>query len=66
MNDRQCRRNMLRVEAERVGVKPSRYVAHEFDRQQKEKYGRTRRIINQAKGTHPRRVWRQRIADALA
>lgn len=66
MNDRKCRRNMLRAQAEKLGVKPSKHVAREFDKQQVKKYGKTRRIINQAKGTHLRRTWKQRIADALA
>lgn len=65
MNDRKCRRNMLRVQAEKLGVKPSKYVAREFDKGQVKKYGRIRRLINQAKGTHPRRTWKQRIATAL-
>jgi hypothetical protein len=65
MNDRKCRRNMLRAQAERLGVKPSKYVAREFDKYQVKKYGHTRRLINQAKGTHPRRTWKPRIATAL-
>ncbi len=66
MRNRQCRRNMLRAQAERLGVKPSKYVAKEFDKAQVKKHGETRRRINQAKGTHPRRTWKQRIADVLA
>ena len=65
MNDRQCQRNALRVQAERLGVKPSRYIRKEFERIQVKKYGQIRRAINQAKGTHTRRTWKQRIADAL-
>lgn len=65
MSDRKCRRNMLRAQAERLGVKPSKYVAREFDKGQVKKYGRERRLINQAKGTHPRRTWKSRIATAL-
>lgn len=66
MTDRQCRRNALRVEAERMGTKPSKYVRRMFDKQQVKKYGATVREINQAKGTHKRRTWKSRIATALA
>lgn len=66
MNDRQCQRNALRAKAERLGVKPSKYVAREFDKAQVKKYGETRRRINQAKATHTRKTWKQRIADVLA
>lgn len=66
MKDRQCQRNALRAKAERLGVKPSKYIAREFDKALVKKYGETRRRINQAKGTHTRRTWKQRIADVLA
>ena len=65
MSIRKYQRYMLRTRAKRVGAKPSKFVAHEFDKAQVKKYGKIRRVINQAKGTHPRRVWKQRIADAL-
>ena len=65
MTSRQLRRNKLRAEAERLGVKPSRYVAKEFDKAQVKKYGQPRRIINKAKGTHKRRTWKQRIAAVI-
>lgn len=58
-------RNKLRAEGERLEVKPSRYVAHKFDRHQVKKYGETVRRINQAKGTHKRNTWRNRIAIAV-
>ena len=58
-------RNMLRAEGERLGVKPSRYVARKFDDRQVKKYGETVRRINQAKGTHKRNTWRNRIAIAI-
>ena len=54
-------RKMLRAKAERMGVKPSRYVSREFDKYQVKKYGATRRRIAQAIGTHKRKVWRSRI-----
>lgn len=62
MTSRQCRRNELRAQAKRLGVKPSKFVASEFDKDQVKKYGEERRRINQAKGTHKRRTWKQRIA----
>lgn len=65
MSDRKCQRYALRVKAERLGVKPSKYVSREFDRARVKKDGKTRRLINQAKGTHPRRTWKSRIATAL-
>lgn len=58
-------RNALRVKAERMGVKPSKYVAREFDRYSVERYGETRRRINQAKGTHKRNTWKMRIASVV-
>lgn len=61
--DRKCLRNMIRVQAARAGLKPSKAVARLFDQHQVKKYGEPRRRINQAKGTHPRRTWKQRIAE---
>lgn len=58
-------RNALRVKAERMGVKPSAYVAKEYDRYAVERYGATRRRINQAKGTHKRETWKNRIASVV-
>ena len=58
-------RNALRAQAERMGVKPSRYVSREFDRIAVKKYGEKRRRINQAKGTHKRRTWGIRIASVV-
>mgnify|MGYP003306496682 CR=1 FL=1 len=58
-------RKLLRAKAEKMGVKPSRYVRKEFDRIQVEKYGDIRRKINRAKGTHVKNTFRNRIADAL-
>ena len=65
MSVRKYIRNALRVEGERMGVKPSLYVARKFDKYQVDKYGETRRRINQAKGTHARRTWKNRIADVV-
>lgn len=58
-------RNMLRVRAERMGAKPSKHVAEEYDRYAVARYGETRRRINQAKGTHKRKTWKNRIADVV-
>ena len=55
-------RKLLRSQAENMGAKASRYVRSEFDRFQIEKYGRDKRRINQAKGTHKRSTWRMRIS----
>lgn len=63
--ERKIIRNALRVKAERMGVKPSQYVARQFDRIQIEKYGKTRRRINQAKGTHKRETWPLRVASVV-
>lgn len=58
-------RNALRVKAERMGVKPSEYVARQYDRYAVERYGKDRRRINQAKGTHKRATWGNRIASVV-
>lgn len=58
-------RNALRVKAERMGVKPSQYVARQYDRYAVARYGATRRRINQAKGTHKRETWKNRIASVV-
>ena len=58
-------RNMLRVRAKRLGVKPSKHVAEEYDRYAVARYGETRRRINQAKGTHKRKTWGLRIASVV-
>lgn len=58
-------RNMLRVRAKRLGVKPSKHVSEEYDRYAVARYGETRRRINQAKGTHKRETWGLRIASVI-
>lgn len=63
--ERKLIRNALRVKAERLGVKPSEYIARRFDRIQIERYGKDRRRINQAKGTHKRRTWGLRVASVV-
>lgn len=54
-------RNLMRAEARRMCVKPSEYVKNRFDELQIKRYGKTRRLINQAKGTHSGYKWEQRI-----
>lgn len=54
-------RSIIRNEGERKNVKPSKWVNRKFNRLQGKKCGEKRRLINQAKGTHKRREWKQRI-----
>lgn len=54
-------RSILRSSAEEYGVKPSKYVHKQFENRQVKKYGLKRREINKAKGTHPKRTWKNRI-----
>lgn len=65
MSARKLIRNMFRIEGARRGVKPSRYVANRFNRYQVEKYGEIVRRINQAKSTHKRATWKNRIASVV-
>lgn len=53
-------RNVLRSQAERENVKPSKYVSDEFHKIQAKKYGYATRIKNQIKGTHKRSTWKAR------
>lgn len=65
MSTRKYIRAMLRGEAERKGVKPSKWVNRNFDRLQIKKHGLEKREINKAIGTHPRRRWKLRTAIGL-
>ena len=58
-------RKLLRSNAEKIGVKASRYVRSEFGRLQIKKYGRDKACINQLKGTHKRKLWRSRITNTI-
>lgn len=58
-------RYQLRTAAEKAHVKPSRHVAFGWDEIQNRKVGWKTRRINQAKGTHPKRLWRQRIKTVV-
>lgn len=65
MSMRKYKRSIMRAAGENKGYKPSRFVAMAWNEYQVNKVGRKRRKINVAKGTHPKRSWRNRIADAL-
>lgn len=65
MSTRKYVRGMLRREAERKKIKPSKWVNHEFDRLQIKKYGIEQREINKEKGTNKKSTWRQRITFAI-
>lgn len=58
-------RYMLRKKAEKMGVKASQYVSKEFNKIQIKKYGYLKRKINQLKGTHKRKAWKNRINFAF-
>ena len=65
MSDRKFIRGAMRAYARKHGIKESKYIRTMFDRLQVNKYGATRRKINQAKASKPKRVWRMRIAGVL-
>ena len=69
---RKIMRNGMRREAELRGYKPSVFVHKMWEEFQiallgdgKKKVGIKRRIINQEKGTHPKRTWRNRIVSSV-
>lgn len=53
---RRLKRNILRLRAEALGVKPSVYVNKMWDQYQRRLRG-AGRAINQARGTRPKRKW---------
>ena len=59
---RKHQREILRRQAERKGVKASRYVREAWDRLQHKKLGDAERLHNVAHGTKPKRLWRSRVA----
>lgn len=65
MSDRKFIRGAMRAYARKHGIKESKYIRTMFDRLQVNKYGATRRKINQAKASKPKRVWRMRITSVL-
>lgn len=58
-------RNGLRREAEIRGVKQSLFVHKMFEKYQIMRFGKKIRIINKAKGTHPKRTWKNRICEVV-
>lgn len=66
MNSRKIKRNGMRKIAELRGFKPSKYVHDTWEKLQISllgggEKGIKKRLINQAKGTKPKRLWRTRI-----
>lgn len=67
---RKITRNGMRREAELRGYKPSKFVHEMWEKLQIAilgggKKGVDKRIVNQEKGTHPKRTWRMRIKTSL-
>lgn len=58
-------RNGLRREAEIRGVKQSTFVHNVFEKYQIMRFGKKIRRINEAKGTHPKRTWKNRILSVV-
>lgn len=58
---RKLLRSIFRSEAEKKGVKPSRYVATKFNEYQIKIYGDKVRKLNQIRGTHKADTWKNRI-----
>lgn len=54
---RRLKRNILRLRAEALGVKPSAYVNKMWDQYQRRLRGPGARYANQARGTKPKRKW---------
>ena len=55
-------RKIIRNGMRKFGTK---YLSAEWNAYQIKKVGSTRRLINQAKGTKPKRLWRFRVEAAL-
>lgn len=58
-------RYMMRREAERTGKRASEFVHAAWENRQIARVGWTRRMMNVAKGTAPKRKWAARIAGVL-
>ena len=56
-------RKIIRNSMRKFGTK---FLSAEWNAYQIKKVGATRRQINQAKGTKPKRLWRSRIEAVLA
>lgn len=55
-------RNMMRYEGKHKKYKVNRWVKAAFEAFQLKCYGADRRKANQAKGTHPKKLWASRVA----
>lgn len=55
-------RNMMREASHNNHTKPSRWLKAAFESFQLKRYGADRRKANQAKGTHPKKLWASRVA----
>lgn len=55
-------RGMMRSASKNNHTKPNRWVKAAFETLQLKRYGVDRRRANQAKGTHPKHLWRSRVA----
>ena len=64
MSKRKDIRNLIRAKAEQIGAKPSKYLAENFDKYQRQKYGSIARTINKCKSTKKRKTWKARIIAA--
>ncbi len=51
------KRGILRHRAEKLGVKPSRYVRHAWDKIQTHEVGAHQRAVNVMHGTKTKRQW---------
>ena len=59
---RKYRRMVLRMQAaNKLRVKPSKFLRKMWERYQTHKYGATAVAINKARGTHKKRTWKQRV-----
>ena len=55
-------RNMMRYEGKHKKYKANRWVKAAWEALQQNTVGVNRRKANQAKGTHPKKVWSSRVA----
>ena len=58
-------RYMLRHQAEKNGIKPSKYVAFGWNQFQEHRVGYITRQRNIAHGTHPKNRWPRRVQAVL-
>lgn len=65
MRGRKHMRYRLRIAAEKAHVKPSKHVNYGWDNIQQKEVGWTVRQVNKAKGSKPKRKWKNRIAGVV-